>query len=622
MLCLSAEIHYKGLFQSPSLGFSMTLGTSSPPTGSSQCVLHNEDGKNNSAGKEEFWCSCDSERIVSSGESRVSDDNATTSPYRLQLEHDIKNLQAKLHGEMQLHAALESAVGKTAIALSCLACLPDEAQDLLKNIAVLEDTVSKLEEELVSLHFQLSQERNERRLAEYRLKQSPSSHFLPSPDGLNTSEYPSECLSWSLTGMNHSHTEVLPIESSGLHCSSDGENAESKSALGHACPVQDKKPQKLRHLKARRPTKEMSVKGLWHHPNQLSEEMVRCMKNIYICLADSSNLSAKSNAAESFQLPTSPHGHLSASSLSSVSEPSELSIVSLVQSPVVELHCSGDVLGDDNAFDPYKVRGKLSWADIGNYSSAVEVSWMSVGKQQLEYAAGALRKFKSLVEQLAKVNPTNLCCDEKLAFWINLYNALIMHAYLAYGVPKSELKLFSLMQKAAYTVGGHSFSAAAIEYVILKMKPPVHRPQTALLLALHKLKTSEGQRSFSVDSPDPLVTFALSSGMYSSPAVRIYTAAKVREELQQSLRDYVRASVGVSRKGKLFLPKMLHCFAKSVVDDASLSGWICQFLPPQQAAMVEDCMSQRRLRLLVNRNCAIVPFDSRFRYLFLPENLL
>ncbi|CAM8958870.1 unnamed protein product [Rhodiola kirilowii] len=50
-------------------------------------------------------------------------------------------------------------------------------------------------------------------------------------------------------------------------------------------------------------------------------------------------------------------------------------------------------------------------------------------------------------------------------------------AYLAYGVPKSELKLFSLMQKAAYTVGGHSFSAAAIEYVILKMKPPVHRPQ-------------------------------------------------------------------------------------------------------------------------------------------------
>ena len=74
---------------------------------------------------------------------------------------------------------------------------------------------------------------------------------------------------------------------------------------------------------------------------------------------------------------------------------------------------------------------------------------------------------------------------------------------MAYGVPKSDLKLFSLMQKviyislrisffalflpclipfmfasqAAYTVGGHSYTAAAMEYVILKMKPPTHRPQ-------------------------------------------------------------------------------------------------------------------------------------------------
>jgi hypothetical protein len=36
----------------------------------------------------------------------------------------------------------------------------------------------------------------------------------------------------------------------------------------------------------------------------------------------------------------------------------------------------------------------LSWADIGNYGLATEVSWMSVGKKQLEYASGALRKFR------------------------------------------------------------------------------------------------------------------------------------------------------------------------------------------------------------------------------------
>ena len=33
------------------------------------------------------------------------------------------------------------------------------------------------------------------------------------------------------------------------------------------------------------------------------------------------------------------------------------------------------------------------------------------------------------------------------------------------------------LHQASYTVGGHSVSAADIEYVILKMKPPAHRPQ-------------------------------------------------------------------------------------------------------------------------------------------------
>ncbi|BBG98707.1 HXXXD-type acyl-transferase family protein [Prunus dulcis] len=187
-------------------------------------------------------------------------------------------------------------------------------------------------------------------------------------------------------------------------------------------------------------------------------------------------------------------------------------------------------------------------------------------------------------------------------------------AYLAYGVPRSDLKLFSLMQKAAYTVGGHSFSAAAIEYVILKMKPPLHRPQIALLLALHKLKVSDEQRKSAIDVYEPLITFALSCGMYSSPAVRIYTAKNVRDELQEAQRDFVRASVGVSSKGRLLVPKMLHCFAKGIVDDSNLAVWISHYLPPHQATFVEQSISQRRQSLLGSRNCGILPFDSRFRF--------
>ncbi|XP_054780422.1 uncharacterized protein LOC129288088 isoform X2 [Prosopis cineraria] len=503
---------------------------------------------------------------------------------RFQLEQDVQQLENQLLEELELHAYLDNVIDeRNVIKLSGPANLPHHVQELLSNIAQLESTISKLENEIVSLHFQLSQERNERRLVEYRLRRLSSQ-------------------STSLCSSEISST--LNAGRSVLFCY---EKKESTKIEGKSC-----QPVDFRKL-----PKGMPPKELWNQPNLLSEEMVRCMKNIYISLADF-DISMKSFIGESQHSTQSPCEHLPNSLWWSSSEHSTTS--SWVQSPLVDVK-DCDVLASGNACDPFHVRGKLSWADIGSYGSATEVSWMSVGKKQLEYAAGALRRFRLLVEQLAKANPTNLTSSEKLAFWINLYNTLVMHAYLAYGVPRSDLKLFSLLQKAAYTIGGHSFSAAAIEYVILKMKPPHHRPQIALLLAVQKFKVSEEQRKFAIDNHEPLVAFALSCGMYSSPAVKIYTAKKVREELEDAQRDYIRAAVGVSNKGRLLVPKMLHCFAKSFVDDAGLAVWISHYLPPSQAAFVEQCVSQRRQSFLGSRNCAILSFDSRFRYLFLPDTI-
>ena len=84
---------------------------------------------------------------------------------------------------------------------------------------------------------------------------------------------------------------------------------------------------------------------------------------------------------------------------------------------------------------------------------------------------------RSMVEQLEKVDPSQLTHDEKLAFWINVHNALLMHvmisqpicescklryflcillsyryysamqAYLAYGIPRNNLKRMTLLQR-------------------------------------------------------------------------------------------------------------------------------------------------------------------------------
>lgn len=102
--------------------------------------------------------------------------------------------------------------------------------------------------------------------------------------------------------------------------------------------------------------------------------------------------------------------------------------------------------------------------------------------------------------------------------------------------------------------------------------------------------------------------------------VRIYRPDNVTKLLKESLRDYVQASVGISNKGKLLVPKLLHCFAKGMVEDSSLPDWICQFLSQEHAAMVRNCSSNQKWRLPGARSFSIVPFDSRFRYLFLMED--
>ncbi|OQU77029.1 hypothetical protein SORBI_3010G254700 [Sorghum bicolor] len=448
----------------------------------------------------------------------------------------VKRLRKVLQEETALHAVLEGALGRAAVTLADMAYLPTNAQELLSNICILETAVKKMEEEMVSLHFQLIQERNERRLVEYRLK-----HLPPQPSACS-------CHSGKLG----------PDDTKGEKCSSQGEEVYPRAIL---------------HEQAVKLQRQISVKG-FADPNQLSEDIVRCMRNIFISLSDSCRDSSKNSSMENQQSIPSPTGNYSISAFWSLSEPSSIS--SWVQSPQVDLNYNNNLLASETVFDPYKAREKLSWADIGSYSAAAEVSWMSVGKKQLEYAAESLRKFRLFIEQLAEINPIHLNDDARLAFWINLYNALMMHAYLAYGVPRSDMKLFSLMQKAAYTIGGHSFSAAFIEYVILKMKPPSHRPQM-------KIKVPEEQKKFCIATPEPLLMFALSCGMYSSPGVKIYTANNVREELQDAQRDFIRASVG------------------------------------QQATFVDHCVSQRRQSLLGTRTFGIIPFDSRFRYLFLPD---
>ncbi|CAD6335667.1 unnamed protein product [Miscanthus lutarioriparius] len=564
--------------------------------------------------------------------------------YRSQLEQEVKKLQRQLQEEIDLHLVLADAITyNAALILKSSIKLPDKAHELLISLSSVEIAITKLEEDLNHLHYQLCHARNERLLAENKpgCLLPRASDCQPSTACDCTGREPEQMLRDLRFRDYHPVEQDFSTEPEDQQDDEkDAEDGERVSLnmllekhqdvsltgllehrdeeMQEACSMEKegKEDQKIDVLPFSQPNlKKGNMSGnLWINPNQLSEEMVRSMKDIFLHLSTSSKISPE----EPFANSSSSAERLSGSTLTTLSDSSV--IASVLRSPSIDLNHDDGILDEIRNFDPYNVNGKEARRDIGSYCSVAEVSWMYIGNEQLEYASGALKKFRFLVEHLSKVDPSCMNCDERLAFWINLYNALIMHAYLAYGVPENDIKLFALMQKACYTIGGQPVSATEIEFVILKMKTPVHRPQLSLMLALHKFKTSENLKKYSIDDTEPRVLFALCSGMFSSPAVRIFSAENVRAELQESMRDYIRASVGINDKGELIVPKLLQSYAKGIVEDSLLADWICRHLTLDQVAAIQDTSSSHKQRLLGVRSFSVIPFDSRFRYLFLSKN--
>uniref|UniRef100_K7KN50 DUF547 domain-containing protein n=1 Tax=Glycine max TaxID=3847 RepID=K7KN50_SOYBN len=80
-------------------------------------------------------------------------------------------------------------------------------------------------------------------------------------------------------------------------------------------------------------------------------------------------------------------------------------------------------------------------------SENVEISWISTHKRHSSHASYAIKNYRVLVEQLERVNVSQMDSDAQIAFWINVHNALVMHAYLAYGIPQGSLRRLALFHK-------------------------------------------------------------------------------------------------------------------------------------------------------------------------------
>ncbi|XP_059455140.1 uncharacterized protein LOC132185378 [Corylus avellana] len=143
-------------------------------------------------------------------------------------------------------------------------------------------------------------------------------------------------------------------------------------------------------------------------------------------------------------------------------------------------------------------------------------------------------RYLRIVEELQRVEIQDMAREEKLAFFINLYNMMAIHAILELGYPAGPLERRKLFGDFKYVVGGSTYSLSAIQNGILRgnQRPPFN---------LMKPFGAKDKRSkVALPYSEPLIHFALVCGTRSGPALGCYSPGNIDKELMEAARNFLR----------------------------------------------------------------------------------
>jgi hypothetical protein len=125
---------------------------------------------------------------------------------------------------------------------------------------------------------------------------------------------------------------------------------------------------------------------------------------------------------------------------------------------------------------------------------------------------------------------------EKLAFWINLYNSIVVDGIVSLGIKESVKEMPEFFRKVKYAIGPHLFSADDIEHGILRGNV---RPWFS---PLRPFGLRDQRRAMILTPADPRIHFALVCGSRSCAPIDYYEVDRVYDQLEAAAQSFVNSS--------------------------------------------------------------------------------
>lgn len=181
--------------------------------------------------------------------------------------------------------------------------------------------------------------------------------------------------------------------------------------------------------------------------------------------------------------------------------------------------------------------------------------------------------YRALTRELWEFDPASLIGrNERTAFWINLYNVLVIDAVISYQLYESVREMQGFFHRAAYQIGRYRFALDEIEHGVLRGNRPLH-PRLP-----PPFPPNDPRTACALDILDPRIHFALNCGTRSCPPIAFYEAAQLGEQLDAAAASFISTEGVRSEHGEVVISPLFEFYAEDFGGRNGVVAWLLRYL--------------------------------------------
>ena len=212
-------------------------------------------------------------------------------------------------------------------------------------------------------------------------------------------------------------------------------------------------------------------------------------------------------------------------------------------------------------------------------------------------------QFRRMSVELQRVDIGSMTDNEKLAFFINIYNVLVIHATVEKGAGTTNYTRYKFFSGSSYNIGGEVWSLNDIENGILRS----NRSSMATLY-MKPFKQSDPRMAFILKQVEPRIHFALNCGAKSCPPIKTFSGDDINKQLDLATAAFLEnddALLVTEDRTEVRLSQLFQWYKVDFgEDDNQVLRWILAHVTePTKKKEVEELLAQNQYKV------SYIPYD-------------